>query len=164
MANTGRKGKYSEYAPKIIDLIRDGFNYKESFTKAGVSSSQFYEWKATVPEFAEAIKKAEDERRESMLYDMEASLFRRARGFKATETRTEYNIVDKGKLVETRKTVVEKDVPPDTGAIIFALTNLDPEKWVNRRESGITERDIAEALRQNSEPTKVIFEDYSKKE
>ena len=40
-----------------------------------------------------------------------------------------------------KETVVKKYYPPDTAALIFALTNVAPEQWKNRQNIEATGRD-----------------------
>ena len=55
-------------------------------------------------------------------------------GYEVTETETEYVSDAEGKpKIKSQKTKV-KHIQPDTGALIFALTNVAPEKWVNKQK------------------------------
>lgn len=51
-------------------------------------------------------------------------------------------------------------IEPNVGAAIFLLTNIAPERWKNKRDFGIDEKDVK--LNEINEPIKVIFEDYTK--
>ena len=54
-------------------------------------------------------------------------------GYEVTETETEYVSDANGNpKIKSQKTKV-KHIQPDTGALIFALTNVAPEKWINRQ-------------------------------
>lgn len=134
---TGRKDVYPEVAPKIIQLIREGCTFKQAFQTVGVAEGTFYKWKADKAEFSEAIKKAMEERQEEIVNTLEKSLFKRANGYTITESKTEYAIVDK-KLVKVKETKTIKEIAPDTGALVFALTNLAPEKWQNKQKQEIS--------------------------
>lgn len=69
------------------------------------------------------------------------SLVKRAKGFRFTETTRELrpatlddegSVLTDARLVVTKK--VTKYVPPDTGALKFALTNFAPERFKERKE------------------------------
>jgi hypothetical protein len=70
---------------------------------------------------------------------LEATLWKRAMGYEVTETDTEYVTDAKGdKKIKSQKTKI-KHIQPDTGALIFALTNVAPDKWVNKQKVETTE-------------------------
>lgn len=51
--------KYSkEIVKRILDNIKIGLNQDDSAAEAGLSETQFYEWKKSKPEFAKALKDA----------------------------------------------------------------------------------------------------------
>lgn len=81
---------------------------------------------------------------EELIESVEGAMFHRARGYEYEEVKTTVmGDVRKGsKIVENQQTVkVEKTTkhqPGDTGAQIFLLTNLSPEKWQNRQRVSST--------------------------
>lgn len=60
------------------------------------------------------------------------SLFKRATGYTARRTKTEMKPKN-GQPQIAKQIVEEYDVPPDTGAAIFILTNTDPDNWKNKQ-------------------------------
>lgn len=61
-------------------------------------------------------------------------MWKRAMGYEVTETETEYVSDANGNpKIKSQKSKV-KHIQPDTGALIFALTNVAPEKWVNKQK------------------------------
>ena len=61
-------------------------------------------------------------------------MWKRAMGYEVTETETEYVSDANGKpKIKSQKSKV-KHIQPDTGALIFALTNVAPKKWVNKQK------------------------------
>lgn len=129
----------------------------------GIHHETYYEWMRK-SEFSETIKKAKDDFRSKLEIDIVRSMANAAKGYEYTQTITEKKANDVGQM-EVVKTVKKNiHVEPNVGAGIFLLTNIAPERWRNRRDVSYTDKDIEEAIKQNSEPTKVIFEDYSKKE
>lgn len=116
--------------------LLDGDSQKVACKKVGLGKSTFYEWMHKWPDFKERIKKAKDEFRETIVCKLEASLWKRAMGYDAVETETEYvNDSNGNPWIKSQKKKV-KHIQPDTGALIFALTNVAPEKWKNRQQIG----------------------------
>lgn len=118
----------------ICGFIRDGDSQKLACKKVGIGDSTFHDWIKAKPEFAERIKKAKDEFQATITGKLEATLWKRAMGYEVTETETEYVSDANGNpKIKNQKTKV-KHIQPDTGALIFALTNVAPEKWVNKQK------------------------------
>lgn len=118
----------------ICSYIRDGDSQKLACKKAGIGDSTFHDWIHLKPEFAENIKKAKEEFQATITGKLEATLWKRAMGYEVTETETEYvNDGNGNPKIKGQKTKT-KHIQPDTGALIFALTNVAPEKWVNRQK------------------------------
>lgn len=128
----------AKYNKQIIEaicgFIRDGDSQKLACKKVGIGDSTFHDWMRAKPEFAERIKKAKEEFQATITGKLEATLWKRATGYEVTETETEYVSDAQGRpKIKSQKTKV-KHIQPDTGALIFALTNVAPEKWVNRQK------------------------------
>lgn len=126
--------KYNdEIVQRICNYIREGDTQKIAAERAGITESTFYEWQSTKKEFSESIKKAREDFRETITGKLEATLWKRAMGYEVTESEVEY-VSDKDgspKIKSQKKKV--KHIQPDTGALIFALTNVAPGKWLNRQ-------------------------------
>lgn len=135
---TGRKSKYADAAPIILELIGQGHTYKEACRQADISYAIFLKWKADKKEFFDAIKKVESDFRTNMVGTLEKNLFRRANGYEVTETKSEYSVNEEGRLICTKETKTVKELAPDTGALIFALTNMAPERWQNKQKQEIS--------------------------
>ena len=114
---------------KICAALREGDPIILACKKSGISDDTFERWRKRKAEFAEAIKAAKDDFQANILKDLEATLWKRAKGYVVEDSDTEY-VNDKIRVQKIKK----KNVPPDTGALIFALTNVAPEKWVNRQK------------------------------
>lgn len=126
-----------KYNKQIIEVlcgyIRDGDSQKLACKKVGIGESTFFDWIHAKPEFAEQIKKAKDDFQATIVGKLEASLWKRAIGYEVTETETEYTSDKEGKpRIKSQKTKT-KHIQPDVGALVFALTNVAPDKWVNRQ-------------------------------
>lgn len=138
----GRKSKYTPERVEIITkAIADGKTYKDAYTAAGIGKDAFYEWINDKPEFAEAVKKAEAIYTEwyntTLVQDCKRSLRELVLGFDYTEIKTETAQTKDGKETITKTTKITKHVAPNPTAIIFALTNRDPDNWKNRQTTDI---------------------------
>lgn len=129
-----------EVVNEICTHIRSGSTQREAHKKAGISHDAFYTWLKTKADFAEKVKKAKEEFLSSRVEELEKSLFKRALGFEYTEKETEYvSDADGTQRIKSKKQK-QKYYAPDVGALVFALTNLAPERWKNKmtRESNIS--------------------------
>lgn len=139
------RGRKSKYTPERVEIITKaiaaGKTYKQAFEAAGIGKDAFYNWLNEKQEFNEAIKKAEQEYNEwyntGIVQDAKKSLRELVCGFSYTETTTETAPGKDGKTI-TKKKIVEKHMAPNPTAIIFALTNRDPENWKNRQTNEIS--------------------------
>ncbi len=138
---------------RICELVKmDTYTDKEICDIVGVGLSTYYKWKAEKIEFREAIEKARGLRMDQMLVDAKRSLKKLINGFDVEEVRTV--TVDTGQktregksILKTKERVVtKKHYAPNTGAVIFMLTNGDPETWKNRRINEHTGKDGAELI------------------
>lgn len=129
-----------------------GAPIKQFCEAMGIGDDAYYEWMRTKPEFADAIKKAQAAFREDTTTQVVNALKRKALGYEYVAERKEAaprkTVIydpktgkkareEQGELTTVkavRETVV---IPPDTGAAIFLLTNLDPEHWKNRQTSDV---------------------------
>jgi hypothetical protein len=100
----------------------------------------------TKAEFSECIKKAQNKFDELILSEAKKSLRKKVCGYMIQETKTV--TVGTGKRDENDEpvavkeyTVTDKYFQPDTAAIIFTLTNRDPENWKNRINNELTGKD-----------------------
>lgn len=89
-------------------------------------------------------------------------MWKRAMGYEVTETETEYVSDANGNpKIKSQKSKV-KHIQPDTGALIFALTNVTPEKWVNKQK--VETQETKETKEQTHEycfedlPENILFE------
>lgn len=126
-----------KYCPELVAFItsaiaRDTYTVKEICAHAGITVSTYYEWLHKHADFSEAVKKAELSRVKIIADLARDSLVRKVSGYTVTETRT-VKSRKRGKdgLFEKERHEHEKYIPPDTTAVIFALTNGDPATWKN---------------------------------
>ena len=126
--------KYTkENIDKICRLIeQDSYTVEEICKQVGIAEATYYDWKAHRIEFSEAIKKAEAKRMESLAVDARNSLRKLVNGFTITNTKTKTRVLTNGKTEETTEEEV-KHIEPNTAAVIFALTNSDPDNFKNKQ-------------------------------
>ena len=133
----GRKPQWTDTKVEIMcKAIAAGKSYKDAFTAARVGKTAFYKHLADDADFADRVKKAEQEYQDwydsQLVVDCKRSLAELVRGYEWDETTTE-SVTDKdGKTKITKTKVVHKKAAPNPTAIIFALCNRDPEHWQNR--------------------------------
>lgn len=140
---TGRKGKFAEKSPIILELVSKGYSNKAATEKAGVNETTLYEWLSKKPEFSKMFKEAQATGDMVRINSVESALLDVARGFEYEEVRTEYESKlnpATGQYEPTIKKQVrtKKRVVPQTEAIKFYLTNKAPEEWKNRVEQNTT--------------------------
>ena len=132
------KGKFNDVKDDIISCIREGDSNILACKKVGISKSTFYEWLESYPDFSASLKKARKEFRETIVQTLEQSLWKRAAGYEIEESKNEYRTLKDGSKVLVKSSKITKHFPPDTGALVFALTNLDPENWKNRQDNRLS--------------------------
>ena len=122
----GRKPQWTDVkVDAICKAIAAGKSYKDAFTSARVGKTAFYYHLANDADFADRVKRAEQEYQEwydsQLVVDCKRSLLELVQGYEWDETTTESALDQNGKLVEVKKKVVHKKAAPNPTAIIFAL-------------------------------------------
>jgi hypothetical protein len=141
--------RYSKnMAEQICALIStDSYTIAEICEKVNISERTYYDWKDKNAEFAELIKKARNKFDELIVSEAKKSLIKMIRGYTVQEKKTV--TVDTGKKDENGKPIVkvkehsvtDKHYQPVPAAVIFALTNRDPENWKNKQTNEVTGKD-----------------------
>jgi hypothetical protein len=140
----------SKYSKKIVSQIcslikKDSYTIPEICSLSGISESTYHEWKATKPEFSEAIKKASDDFDMMLVAEAKKSLVKLIRGYTIQEKKTV--TCDSGKkdeasgkpIVKVKEhTVIDKHIQPNVAATIFTLVNRDPDNWKNKQDNTIS--------------------------
>lgn len=145
----GRPTKYTaKIAEKICSLIAtDTYTVAEICRMVKIGERTYYEWVEKYPQFSQAIKKAEAERMAFFVAEAKKSLLKKIQGYTVQEKHV--TTVGSGKFdvngrevprIKEQK-VVDKHYQPDTAAIIFTLTNGEPENWKNRQNNEVTGKD-----------------------
>ena len=146
-------GRNSLYTParvaKICKAIENGETYEKAAQIGGLSETQFYEWRKTHPEFAEAVKRAKDAYEEwqlnDLLQDAKKSLKTLICGQEYEEIKTEYENDAHGNPRIKKQARTTKKILPNATAVIFALCNRDPEHWKNRIDTELSGKVETEA-------------------
>ena len=126
------KPKYEKWleADNLIRLegwARDGLTDEQIAHNMGIATKTLYDYKNRYSNISESLKKG----KEVVDLEVENALFKRAMGYKYTETTKENGIVTKE---------VIKDMAPDTTAQIFWLKNRKPAQWREKQEIEVSEK------------------------
>lgn len=116
----------------IEGWARDGLTIDQIAHNMGINDSTLYAWKSKHKELDDALKRGKD----VVDREVENALYKRAMGYKYTET----TVIIDSKGQQSVKTV-DKEVPPDVTAQIFWLKNRKPGEWRDKRDvemSGVT--------------------------
>lgn len=136
----------AKYGKKIVEQIvglvkSDTYTIAEICRQTGISLRTYFKWIAEYPEFAQAVEDAKAERMQFFVQEAKKSLLKKIRGYEATETAvTTIPDKDGNPKIKEQKTN-KKHIQPDTAAIIFTLTNGDPEHWKNKQSTEVTGKD-----------------------
>lgn len=154
----GRKSKYQTHVEPFLHRIpkwrRDGKTEEQICKKLGVGVSTWNRYKQDYRELREAIKSGKEE----LIENLEDSLYKRAMGYTYDETKTVAS--NDGGIEKRRMEKTTRHVPPDTGALAFALKNLAPEKWRDshdiRHTGGVTHDIIETQIEKDPESQELI--------
>ena len=133
---------------KIVGLIKsDTYTIAEICRQVGITPKTYHQWVNDYPDFADAIEQAKDERMQAMVIEAKKSLMKKIQGYNVTETKvvtvpgTKKDEKGNPKPIIKEQTTTKKHIQADTAAIIFTLTNGDPEHWRNRQTTEVTGKD-----------------------
>ena len=129
----------------ILTMIRsDTYTITEVCNNVGITRQTFYQWQHDNPEFAQAVEDASNELLDKMKVEAKKSLMKKIQGYEVPETKVvtvpgrEKDAQGKPKPTTKEQTPTKKHIQADTAAIIFTLTNTDPEHWRNRQTTELT--------------------------
>ena len=133
---------------RIVGLIKsDTYTIAEICRQVGITPKTYHQWVNDYPDFADAIEQAKDERMQAMVIEAKKSLMKKIQGYDVTETKvvtvpgTKKDEKGNPKPIIKEQTTTKKHIQADTAAIIFTLTNGDPEHWRNRQTTEVTGKD-----------------------
>lgn len=131
--------KYNKDTPKkaeawiathgLIDY--GGATLGEYCTAMDISDQTHYDWERDHLDYLDAIKKGKERYKETLTQTAVTSLIDLVKGMTIPEQTDYIDPVD-GKVKTIKKM---KKIPPQTAAVIFALTNLDPDHWQNKQNN-----------------------------
>ena len=149
----------AKYGKKIVEKIAglissDTYTVIEVCRQCGITKSTYYDWLNDYPEFAQAVEQAREERMQYFVSEAKKSLLKKIQGYTVDETKVvtvpssdkDENGRPKPKIKE--QTTTKKHIQPDTAAVIFTLTNGEPDKWRNRQTTEVTGKDGADLFKQ----------------
>lgn len=131
----GRKSKYDQDTfPNLAEqFAREGLSDEQIAKNLGIGTRTYYEYLEKYPQFSQAIKRG----KKPVDIEIENALFKRAKGYTVEEVHTEYiNDGSENPKIKTQKRV-KKEIAPDTGAIVFWLTNRVPHRWQNKQNTNV---------------------------
>lgn len=137
-------------AIKIATLLEsDTYTIAELCKQVGIAERTFYYWQSSNAEFAELLEKARDKRMEFFAAAAKKSLLKKIQGYTVQEKHTTY--INSGNGPESKpkikeQKIVDKHFQPDTAAVIFTLTNAEPERWKNKYNQELTGKDGKDLL------------------
>jgi len=122
--------KYSnELVNEMLTMIEeDNYTIAEICRMSGINRATFYEWKATKPEFADALKDAFVNRKEKIRLLARQSLRMKLDGYSWREKKTVFVPDEFGELVIKEVVETEKYCPPDISAIKYVLAEEKAEE------------------------------------
>ena len=133
---------------RIVGLLKsDTYTIAEICRQVGITPKTYHQWVNDYPDFADAIEQAKDERMQAMVIEAKKSLMKKIQGYDVTETKvvtvpgTKKDEKGNPKPIIKEQTTTKKHIQADTAAIIFTLTNGDPEHWRNRQTTEVTGKD-----------------------
>ena len=133
---------------RIVGLIKsDTYTIAEICRQVGITPKTYHQWVNDYPDFADAIEQAKDERMQAMVIEAKKSLMKKIQGYDVTETKvvtvpgTKKDEKGNPKPIIKEQTTTKTHIQADTAAIIFTLTNGDPEHWRNRQTTEVTGKD-----------------------
>lgn len=133
---------------KIVGLVKsDTYTIAEVCRQVGITPKTYHQWVNDYPDFADAIELAKEERMQFFVQEAKKSLLKKIQGYEVTETKV---VTIPGKKKDEKgnpkpeikeQTTTKKHIQADTAAIIFTLTNGDPDHWRNRQSTEVTGKD-----------------------
>lgn len=143
--NRTTQTKYQEWLQdenlqKLKSWKGQGLSNAEVADYIGIRRQTLYSWMNKYPQIKQAIQEGQQRTVEYI----ENALMKKISGYKLQETKR-YKTTDKDGNEVTRVEVIEKEVGPDTTAIIYALKVKDPERWnekIRMEHSGKVDSDV----------------------
>lgn len=132
--------KYSnKIKDRIVELVEtDAYTVSDICNMVNISRKTFYEWKNTIPEFAETLEEAEQQCNENLLMKARLSLQKKLDGHKQTTVTYKYVEDEYGELHLKEKVVKERECQLDTKTIMQIIDRHEDKQ--KQRENTSEER------------------------
>lgn len=116
-----------------------GATLKEYCKEMDIDNKTHYHWLKVKDDYREAIERAKEYFKRTLTHDLTISLAEAAKGYEREEIVTDYvpNPTDGSTPIIRSMRKRKVHYPPNVGAAIFLLTNLDPEHYQNRQRNDI---------------------------
>jgi len=114
----------------VIAFLRAGESIFDACVKAKISYRTFKRWQDNNSRLYHLVEIAKDDSENKRVKKVEASLYKRALGYKYREVHIERDI--KNPKIKIQKIVI-KELTPDPTACMFYLMNRAPERWADKR-------------------------------
>jgi len=124
-------GFHADFTEVAFKLALLGAKDEEIANVLGISLRTLARWKDAQPQFGDALKRGKDTADATVAH----ALYRRAIGYDHPDVDIK---VVAGEIVQTEYT---KRYPPEVVAGIFWLKNRQREKWRDKVETGVTDKD-----------------------
>ena len=128
------------FSPEKLEMLKcwaRDFPLVDVASKMGITVQTLRKWKKKYPEIAEAI----NETKEVLDYKIENALVKKALGYTTTDVRTLISPPDKDGNRKIRVEKIEREIPPDTTAIMAWLNNRKPDQWKRNRDNILQTKD-----------------------
>lgn len=100
-----------------------------------IDDQTHYNWQRAHSEYSEAVIKGRSAYKAKLKEEAVSSLRDLVTGYKVEEKTTEYVEDENGKPTIKHQIIKERHIQKNTAAVIFALTNLDPDHWQNKQNN-----------------------------
>jgi hypothetical protein len=155
-SNAGRRTKYNPTTfPKIAEQkAKEQYSNDQICEFLGIHKSSFYDYIDQYTEFSDAIKRG----REPQVEKIEAPFYKSIQGYEYEEETIVYvpSDLNPDKEVIRERRVVRKHQPPNATLTIFALKNLAPEKYADKKQLDVN---VAKVPDMTPEQAKEISEE-----
>lgn len=118
-----------------------GATLSEYLLAQGIDHRTHYRWLNRYAHYANAIKKGQERYKALTLKTAEQGLKQLIAGDEEEETITKYVSNAQGQPIIAERKVRKHRTQPNTAAVIFALTNLNPDQWKNRQNNDVEIKD-----------------------
>ena len=114
-----------------------GASLVEFLIGMGIDQRTHYRWLERFADYADGIKKGTQRYTNKTIRTAESGLKQLVSGSEEEETITKYVSNAQGQPIIAERRVRKFHKEPNTAAVIFALTNLQPECWKNRQNADV---------------------------